>query len=128
MNIFQKILDGADLLIAGMLGAIVALAAYTEVKTVKQRIYFVGSGSASAYYLADLILSVFHLTNADGKFQTAMGFLIGIFGAAVCQAVVRAIKTADLVDLLKNILSRGVDKIFERLDKLFSRRDGDSTK
>ncbi len=105
MSFFQKILDGADLLFAGMMGAIVALAVNTEIRTLKQRVYFIVSGSVSSYYLADPVNAYFHLT--DGNFRTAMGFLVGIFGAAVLQAITRAVKAADLWEFVKNRFGGG---------------------
>ena len=94
MQSLTKLLDGADLLIAGTLGAFVGLAANVELRTVKQRLYFVVCGALSAYYLGDFAAAYFNL--GDGKARTATGFLIGIFGAALLQAIVRGIHNADV--------------------------------
>lgn len=99
MQFIQKFLDGADLLIAGTLGALVSLAAHTELQTAKQRLYYIVCGAVSAYYLSDSVAGYFNLQNA--KAISAIGFLIGIFGAALLQAIMRGIKDADLWGFIK---------------------------
>ncbi len=99
MWLIEKLEAGLDLLLAGIAGAFVGLFMYTEIKTVKQKMYFTLCGGLSSFYGAPYIADYFHITG-DGA-RTFFGFAIGIFGAAVLQAVKRGIDAADLVEIIK---------------------------
>lgn len=99
MWLIEKLEAGLDLLLAGVAGAFVGLFMYTEIKTAKQKLYFTLCGGLSSFYGAPYIADYFHITG-DGA-RTFFGFAIGIFGAAVLQAVKRGIDAADLVELIK---------------------------
>lgn len=105
MWLIEKLEAGLDLLLAGVAGAFVGLFMYTEIKTAKQKIYFTLCGGLSSFYGAPYIADYFHITG-DGA-RTFFGFAIGIFGAAVLQAVKRAIDAADLIELIKSRFNIG---------------------
>ena len=112
MSFFQKILDQVDLITAGLIGAVCALLLSTEVRTFKQKISLLFFGTVSSYYLSDLAAMYFHLEGS--KFISAIGFLLGLLGFAFFQAVLRSVKSLDIVDLLKNAVSQAFDKITGR--------------
>ncbi len=99
MWLIEKFEQGLDLLLAGIAGAFVGLFMYTEIKTAKQKIYFTVCGGLSSFYGAPYLAEYFHITG-DGA-RTFFGFAIGIFGAAMLQAVKRGIDAADVVELVK---------------------------
>lgn len=99
MWLIEKLEEGLDLLLAGVAGAFVGLFMYTEIKTVRQKLYFTLCGGLSSFYVAPYLVTYFHITG-DGA-RTVFGFAIGIFGAAVLQAVKRGIDAADLVEIIK---------------------------
>lgn len=99
MWMLEKLESGLDLLLAGIAGAFVGLWMYTEIKTAKQKIYFTMCGGLSSFYAAPYLAEYFHITG-DGA-RTFFGFAIGIFGAAMLQAVKRAIDATDLWEVIK---------------------------
>ena len=99
MWLMEKLEAGLDLLFAGIAGAFVGLFMYTEIKTAKQKLYFTLCGGLSSFYGAPYLADYFHITG-DGA-RTFFGFAIGIFGAAVLQAVKRGIDAADIVEIIK---------------------------
>lgn len=105
MWLIEKLEAGIDLLLAGIAGAFVGLFMYTEIKTAKQKMYFTLCGGLSSFYGAPYIADYFHITG-DGA-RTFFGFAIGIFGAAVLQAVKRGIDAADLIELIKSRFNIG---------------------
>lgn len=112
MNLFQKLLDGVDLITAGFIGGLCALFLSTEVKTLKQKISLLLFGTFSSYYLAMPAAEYFHL-KGDG-WLSAMGFLLGMLGYAFFQALMRSLKSLDIMDLVKNAVSQAFDKITGR--------------
>lgn len=99
MWIIEKLVAGIDLLFAGIAGAFVGLFMYTEIKTVKQKLYFTVCGGLTSFYAAPYLAEYFHITG-DGA-RTFFGFAIGIFGAALLQAIKRGIDAADIVEIIK---------------------------
>lgn len=99
MWIIEKLVAGIDLLFAGIAGAFVGLFMYTEIKTVKQKLYFTVCGGLTSFYAAPYLAEYFHI-NGDGA-RTFFGFAIGIFGAALLQAIKRGIDAADIVEIIK---------------------------
>ncbi len=99
MWLIQRLESGLDLLIAGICGAFVGLCLYPEIKTAKQKIYFTACGGLSSFYAAPYLAEYFHITGDGAK--TFFGFAIGIFGAAMLQAVKRAIDATDLWEVIK---------------------------
>lgn len=99
MWIIEKLIAGIDLLFAGIAGAFVGLFMYTEIKTVKQKLYFTVCGGLTSFYAAPYLAEYFHITG-DGA-RTFFGFAIGIFGAALLQAIKRGIDAADIVEIIK---------------------------
>lgn len=99
MWLIEKLEAGLDLFLSGIAGAFVGLFMYTEIKTVKQKLYFTMCGGLSSFYGAPYLAEYFHITG-DGA-RTFFGFVIGIFGAAMLQAVKRGIDATDVWEVIK---------------------------
>lgn len=115
MSFFQKILDSLETdrtIVSGFLGALFALLFLTEVKTLKQKAALMLFGTCLAYYFAEPAAIMFHMTGPKGI--AAAGFGVGLLGYAFVQGVFRALKSLDIVDLLKNAVSQAFDKITGR--------------
>ncbi len=115
MPFFQKILDALDFdksVIAGFLGALFGLLFLTEVKTFRQKLALLAFGPVLAYYFAESAAAFFHMTGPKGV--AAAGFGVGLLGYVILQAIFRAIKSLDIMDLLKNAISQAFDKITGR--------------
>lgn len=96
---FEKLNNGVDVLLAGLAGAFVGLILYTEIRTVKQKIYFTLCGGLSSYYVAPWLAEYFSLTSENSRLF--FGFMLGVFGASVLQAIKRGLDAADFWELVK---------------------------
>jgi len=83
-------------IVAGLLGSVISLSFIDEMNK-RQRCVAVLSGIAMAHYLSSYVADMF----SHGKFEETIGFLIGLFGMSVCGSMFRAIKNADLWNLIK---------------------------
>ena len=89
--------------LAGLLGSMVALR-WAPGATWGERVCNVGAGFACAVYLTPAAAEWFEITSPRGV--AAMAFAAGMFGLSLAAAVVEAIKSADLGEVLRGWLSR----------------------
>jgi hypothetical protein len=98
LEFIHKYFPGAEWVIAALFGAIVAAPFHDELKTRRGFAVFVFTGMVCGYFLTVPAIKYFHISpdSAGG-----VGFLLGAFGGSMISAVVRAIKEADLWDLIR---------------------------
>lgn len=99
MQTYEKIYDGLWLAVVGLCGAFVNLVVKAEVRTFRQKLSFLICGALTSAFLAKPIVDYFGLDN--DKYIMALAFGIGLFGAAIIQAILRAINNLDLLEVLK---------------------------
>lgn len=104
MNFLDRLVANAEWAIAGLVGAVIAIPFHEELKTWKGRLFFIGTGVACAYFTTPLAISVYSI---DPTLAGGVGFLLGAFGGSLVSAVIKAIKTADLVALFKSKFGGG---------------------
>ena len=83
---------------AGFIGALVAVRFQNDLKTKGSIVIFVLSGSAYAHYLTGLVGDYFNIAPSS---VGGIGFLLGAFGGSLTAAIIRAISSSDLVELLR---------------------------
>ena len=99
MNFLDRLVANAEWAVAGLVGALIAIPFHEELRTWKGRLIFLGTGVSCAYFITPLAVSVYGI---DPTLAGGVGFLLGAFGGSLVCAVIRAIKTADLVALFKS--------------------------
>lgn len=99
MNLLDRLLANAEWAIAGLIGAVIAIPFHEELRTWKGRLFFVGTGVACAYFTTPLAISLYGI---DPALAGGVGFLLGAFGGSLVAAVIKAVKSADLIALLKS--------------------------
>lgn len=77
----------------GLIGATVAAPFHPEVKGIKSLVVFILSGAACAYFLTGLIAEYLHIPASS---LGGVGFLVGAFSGSLIDAIMRAIRNADL--------------------------------
>jgi len=101
MEFFHRMLDKAEWIVAGLIGAIVASWWHKEDLTDwKAWAVFLITGLACATYLTGIVSAYLSIT--DPSNVTGVGFLLGSFGGSLMTAVNRAIKAADLWALVRS--------------------------
>ena len=83
---------------AGFVGALVVVRFQSDLKTKSGIVIFVLSGSAYAHYLTGLVGDYFKIAPSSAG---GIGFLLGAFGGSLTAAIMRAITSSDLVELLR---------------------------
>lgn len=95
----QEFITSLKWAIAGLFGAMIVSRFHKdELKSKTDYFVFVASGAAIAHFLTGAVTSYLAFASDSAG---AVGFLLGAFGGSLMQAVVRAIKGADLWALIK---------------------------
>lgn len=101
MEFFHRLLDKAEWIIAGLIGAIVASWWHKDDLTDwKAWVVFLITGVACAMYLTGIVSTYLSITDTSNV--VGIGFLLGSFGGSLMTAVNRAIKAADLWALVRS--------------------------
>lgn len=90
-------------LTAGIGGALAGLR-FAPGATLLERAFNVVSGAACAGWLAPAAVSLFDLTSVSA--ESAMAFLIGMFGMSIAAAVMEAVRAVKLAEILTGWISR----------------------
>lgn len=98
MEFLHKLLADFEFALAGLFGAFISAPFNSDIKTGRDRIMFVLTGAACAYYLTGLVSARFDILPASAG---GVGFLLGAFGGSLLAAVLRAIRAADLWQLVR---------------------------
>lgn len=72
--------------------------------TLVERVFNVLSGAACAWWLAPAAVNVFGLS--AGSAESSLSFLIGMFGMSIAAAVMEAVRTIKLADIISGWISR----------------------
>lgn len=88
-----KLFHGLELAIIGAIGSAIALRFHPEVQGKKQAIIFIITGACIAHFCTGLVADYLSIQPSRAG---AVGFIIGLFGASLIDAIGRAIKNADL--------------------------------
>ena len=91
--------DDTKLVVAGLVGAIVVLPIEKELTTWKGKLFFLFSGVACSYFTTPLAVYKWSIIP---ELAGSVGFLLGAFGASLLAAGIRAVKSVDLVALIKS--------------------------
>lgn len=106
MDFFHILRDKADLLVAGLLGSVIAsLWHKDDLSNKKAWLIFLLTGVACAFYLTGMVSS--HLGISEPSNVAGVGFLLGAFGGSLMTAIHRAIKAADLWALIRQRFGGG---------------------
>lgn len=90
-------------LTAGIGGAVVGLR-FAPGLTLLERVFNVVSGAACAGWLAPAAVSLFDLTTTSA--EAALSFVIGMFGMSVAAALMEAVRTVNLAEVVRGWISR----------------------
>lgn len=104
MEVLQKWLLHFELLIAGLVGAVIALPFQKDLTTKLSVAIFLLTGGACAYYLTGIVATHFGIPSASAG---GVGFLLGAFGGSLISAVTRSIQNADIWSLIKKRFGGG---------------------
>lgn len=96
--------DDTKLVFAGLIGAIVVLPVEKELTTWKGKLFFLFSGMACAYFTTPLAVYKWSIIP---ELAGGVGFLLGAFGASLLAAGIRAVKSVDLLALIKSRFGGG---------------------
>jgi paired small multidrug resistance pump len=101
MDLFHRLLDKFDLMIAGFFGALVATRFHKEDLTDRKTwLIFLVTGMACANYLTGMVSTYFGIV--EPRSVAGVGFLLGAFGGSLMAAITRAINAADLWSFIKS--------------------------
>lgn len=98
MNLTEKLSSSDKVLIAGLVGAFIAMRLDKQLATWHGKLFFLVSGMACAYYVTPLAMAQWKIS-AD--FSEGIGFLLGAFGSSLLTAAFATIKSLDFVALIK---------------------------
>ncbi|QMP19223.1 holin [Pseudomonas phage Persinger] len=98
MDFLERLLNTDKAIIAGFIGALVALKFQEELSGWGGRAWFVCTGVACAYWGTPWAISAYSI---DPGLAGSVGFLLGAFGGSLLAAGFRAIKNLDLISLVK---------------------------
>lgn len=104
MDWLEKLIGTDKAIIAGFIGALIALKFQEELSSWKGRAWFVFTGLVCANYGTPLAMNFYSI---DPDLRGGVGFLLGAFGGSLLAAGFRAIKNLDLVSLVKAKLGNG---------------------
>lgn len=96
--------DETKLVLAGLVGAIVVLPIEKELTTWKGKLFFLFSGVACSYFTTPLAVYKWSIIP---ELAGSVGFLLGAFGASLLAAGIRAVKSVDMVALIKSRFGGG---------------------
>jgi protein-S-isoprenylcysteine O-methyltransferase Ste14 len=109
MEYLQRLLDKLDrfeLLIAGLIGAVVASWWHKDdLSDWRAWLVFLITGVACSLYLTSMVSTYLNVT--EPKIVAGIGFLLGTFGGSLLAAINRAIKAADLWALIRQRFGGG---------------------
>lgn len=98
MDFLEKLIGADKVIIAGFIGALIALKFQEELSGWGGRAWFMFTGVVCAYYGTPLAISTYSI---DPGLAGGVGFLLGAFGGSLLAAGFRAIKNLDLISLVK---------------------------
>ena len=96
--------DDSKLVLSGLIGAIVVLPIEKELATWKGKLFFLFSGTACSYFTTPLAIYKWGIIP---ELAGSVGFLLGAFGASLLAAGIRAVKSVDMVALIKSRFGGG---------------------
>ncbi|MBD8092052.1 MFS transporter [Pseudomonas fluorescens] len=106
MEYLQRLLDRFELLIAGLVGAVIARWWHKDdFNDWRAWMIFLITGMACSIYLTSMVSTYLGVTEL--KIVADVGFLLGAFGGSLLAAINRAIKSADLWALISQRLGGG---------------------
>lgn len=105
MDLLNKLIQRFEsgILVASLVGAIVALRFQDELGTWRGRLYFIATGVACAVYGTPLAMTFYDI---DQRMTAGVGFLLGAFGGSLLAAGFRAIKSMDLISMVKGMFGK----------------------
>lgn len=103
MDFLNRLFANLELFIAAIIGAIVALRFQDDLSTRREKLVFLATGVACAYWVTPLAISLYGI---DAGLAGGVAFLLGAFGGSLLAAGFRLIRNLDLVALVKEQLSR----------------------
>ena len=104
IDFLEKLIGTDKAIIAGFVGALVALKFQEELSTWRGRVLFVATGLSCAYFVTPLAVSFYQI---DADLEGGVGFLLGAFGGSLLSAGFRTLKNLDLISVVKQKLGMG---------------------
>lgn len=106
MDFLHRLFDRLDLIMAGLLGALISSLWHKDDLTDKRAwLIFLVTGVACALYLTGMVSDYLGITKPNNV--AGVGFLLGTFGGSLMAAINRAIKAADLWALIRQKFGGG---------------------
>jgi paired small multidrug resistance pump len=101
MDFINKWLINSELLIAGLIGAVVAIPFQQDLKSRSSLIIFIVTGAACAHYLTGMVAYYFDIEPSSAG---GVGFLLGAFGGSFIAAIIKMMQSADIWSIIKSRL------------------------
>lgn len=102
----SKLWSYIEVWVAGAIGAAASIRFSDDIDTFGKRLASISSGAAAAHYVTPMVME--HLgINAAGAGGVA--FLLGLFGMSIAASIIRAIKSADLLEFVRGWIGRKGD-------------------
>lgn len=98
MDFLNKLDLNLKLAFAGLVGAVISAKFHPDVQSPYDRVLFVLTGAACAYYLTGMVSAHFDIAASSAG---GVGFLLGAFGGSLMESCVRAIRSADFLALIR---------------------------
>lgn len=106
MEFVSRLIDKLDVIVAGIIGSLVASWWHRDdLSDWRAWAIFMITGIACALYLTGMVSS--HLDITEPSNVAGVGFLLGTFGGSLMTAINRAIKSADLWALIRSKFGGG---------------------
>jgi hypothetical protein len=98
MPIYLHLAWSPEWAVAAAIGALLSIPLQADAKTHLMRGWHVLLNTAVGFFVAPLLDSYYHLSPPA---VVAMAFLLGLFGTAITVAILRSVKTVDLLAFIR---------------------------
>ena len=103
MPIYLHLAWSPEWAIAAAIGALLSIPLQSDAKTLLMRAWHVLLNTAFGFFVAPLLDAYYHLSPPA---VVAMAFLLGLFGTAITVAILRSVKSVDLLAFIRPVDSK----------------------
>jgi hypothetical protein len=98
MPIYLHLAWSPEWAVAAAIGALLSIPLQADAKTYLMRVWHVLLNTAFGFFVAPLLDAYYHLSPPA---VVAMAFLLGLFGTAITVAILRSVKSVDLLSFIR---------------------------